>query len=299
MDDSVLEGGKSGSIAFSTETTIQDGRCRRNHAIRTVERRNPIDRIHLLWDELNDFGPGSTASALEHCMRSICGWIGAQNAFWAGTVHMARGKTAACDPTLGWRIGGVHVLNNEYTSHERLCKWMQALRTSEPGQTTRAVVAAAGQFRVSSLGTGFVDNDAFQKTAHYDYFYREPGISDRIWAAFPVNVDTESLFVFDTYDAGRNFSTDELHAVSQALRGVKWFHCRLLLSRGLGISDKPLSPSEQRIIPELLTGAAEKLIAQRLNLTPATVHQYVTGVYRKFGVHGRTEFMSLWLHGRP
>jgi len=140
--------------------------------------------------------------------------------------------------------------------------------------------------------------ETFRQTEHYDLFYRQPGISDRMWVVFPVNGDAESYFVFDAYDDGRRFSTQELYMAAEALRGIKWFHRLQLLSHGLGICDAPLTQPERRILPELLSGASEKVIAHRLNLTQGTVHQYVTSVYRKFGVRGRAEFMALWLRGR-
>lgn len=65
-----------------------------------------------------------------------------------------------------------------------------------------------------------------------------------------------------------------------------------------GISEVPLTPAEQRLLPELLTGDSEKVIAERLSLTPGTAHQYAVGLYRKFGVRGRIEFMALWLRGQ-
>ena len=40
--------------------------------------------IYRLWDELGDFDSGDSKEALAHCMRTLCDWIGAQNAFWSG-----------------------------------------------------------------------------------------------------------------------------------------------------------------------------------------------------------------------
>lgn len=254
------------------------------------------DGIYQFWDELADFGSDKTNQALTHCLRTISGWIGAQAAFWVGAVRMAGIDNEPRDPFSGWRLGRVEILKTERVNAEFLHS-MQNLRTEDLGDTTRAVVSGAGQFRTYSLGTGVVDMEAFRKTAYYEHFYRRPGIADRIWVIFPINVDSESYFVFDTYDAGRSFNARELYLATEALRGIKWFHRKQLLSHGLGISDAPLAPAERRILPPLLSGATEKLIAEQLNLTQGTVHQYVTGLYRKFGVRGRAEFMALWLRG--
>jgi DNA-binding CsgD family transcriptional regulator len=56
-----------------------------------------------------------------------------------------------------------------------------------------------------------------------------------------------------------------------------------------------LTPTERRVLQELLSGKTEKQIAARLGVTPGSAHQYVTAIYRKFGTRGRTELMGLWL----
>jgi len=257
-----------------------------------------LDAVYALWDALSDFGSQATDEALRYCMNAICGWIGAQNAFWIGSVRMAHGKGATTDPLSGWRIGAVNMLNKARTNRQRLRAGMQALHSSEPGTTTRAVVAGAGHFRVHTLKGGLVDLKAFRKTDHYDYFYRQPGVADRMWVVFPVNSDTESIFCFDKYGARSRFGDRAREIAGDTLRGVKWFHRQLLLYHCLGVGAASVAPAERRVVRELLSGASEKAIAERIGLTPATTHQYVTVIFRKFGVRGRAEFMSLWLNGR-
>jgi DNA-binding CsgD family transcriptional regulator len=253
--------------------------------------------IYRLWDELADFGPDATGEALKHCMRTICGWIGADNAYWIGIVRLGAADAASPDPVDGWRIGRIDALNPASGLQERLQANREPPTAFTPPDTARAVVAGAGQFRSYSLGTGIVDLEAFRQTGYYAHFYRELGVADRIWVVFPVSADAESCFVFDRCDDSRPFGTRALHLATEALRGIKWFHRQQLLSHGLGICSAPLTQAERRILPELLSGASEKLIAHRLGLTQGTVHQYVTSLYRKFGVRGRAEFMALWLRG--
>jgi DNA-binding CsgD family transcriptional regulator len=163
---------------------------------------------------------------------------------------------------------------------------------------SRRVLEQTGRFRVHALSKGMVDLDAYRQSQIYDYYFRQQGIVDRIWIMFPVNDDSESCFCFDRFKDHPEFDDREIKMAAEALRGIKWFHRQLLLCRGLGVAKESITPAECGIVRELLTGASEKEIAARLNLTPASAHQYAVRIYRKFGVHGRSEFMALWLGTR-
>lgn len=276
------------------ETTIELSFSKMNQ----LDLKTPDYRIYRLWDELADFGPEALQDALSHCMRSLCDMIGAQNSFWIGAVRMVDGPEAEADPLSGWRGRCINVLHTSITGSPERLKAAKKFDPTEPGETSRVAASGGGQFRVLSLGTGIVDLEAFSQTDHYDFFYRQTGIADRIWVVFPVSADTESYFLFDTHESGRFFSAQELGLVAHALRGLKWFHRQLLLSYGVGTASTSLTQAERRVIPLLLSGDGEKRIADKLELKQSTLHQYATSVYRKFGVRGRTEFMAIWLSGR-
>jgi DNA-binding CsgD family transcriptional regulator len=256
-----------------------------------------VDAIYHLWDDVADFGPTRSREALIHCMSRVSALIGAQNAVWLGAIRMASGEQAADDPMAGWRMGAIEILYPALANPRRTAAGMKDVDKWEPSATTKALLAGVGHHRVHSLRSGMVDLEAFEKTEHYDFFYRQPGIKDRIWSLSPVNVDTGSIFLFDRHKDGA-FGPEALDLVARTMRGLTAFHRQLLTSHGLGISETPLTPAEKRLVPELLSGATEKEIAERLSLTPATAHQYAVGLYRKFGARGRTEFMALWLRGR-
>jgi DNA-binding CsgD family transcriptional regulator len=255
------------------------------------------DAIFQLWDDVADFGPTRSREALTHCMTCVSGLIGAHNAVWLGAIRMVSGEPAASDPLMGWRMGAIEILRPELANPRRTAAGMKDVDKWEPAATTKVILAGVGHHRVHSLRSGMVDLEAFEKTEHYDFFYRKAGIKDRIWSLSPVNVDTGSIFLFDLREEGR-FGPEALDLVARTMRGLKAFHRQLLTSHGLGISETPLTPAEKRLVPELLTGASEKEIAERLSLAPATLHQYAVSLYRKFGARGRTEFMALWLRGR-
>lgn len=56
-----------------------------------------------------------------------------------------------------------------------------------------------------------------------------------------------------------------------------------------------LSPRLRQTLACLLEGDGEKQVAARLGLSRPTVHQYVSALYSRFGVHTRSELLSLWI----
>jgi DNA-binding CsgD family transcriptional regulator len=60
-------------------------------------------------------------------------------------------------------------------------------------------------------------------------------------------------------------------------------------------TSRSLSPRERQTLTLLLDGQAEKQIARVLQISKATVHVYVKGVYRSYGVSGRAELFAMFL----
>jgi len=67
------------------------------------------------------------------------------------------------------------------------------------------------------------------------------------------------------------------------------------LARGRKNQARPLSPRLRQTLDRLLEGDGEKQVARRLGLSLPTVHQYVTELYRRYGVSSRAELMARWV----
>ncbi len=255
------------------------------------------ERIYQLWDELSDFGLDAVDEALNHCLARLCTWLDADNAFWIGSVRVISGAKARRDIMLGWRARAIQLLDASGIDRERQKESIRRLNKEDPGATTLALLAQAGRFRAHRLHAGeLVDFEAFRRTDHYDYYYRQLDISDRLWVVFPVSDDAECYYCIDKYGKRRRFSESDLALAATVMRGVKWFHRQLMLSHGLGIADAPLTGAERRTLQALVTGEPVKTIARRLGVTPGTAQQYTNSVYRKFGVRSRAELLAVWLN---
>jgi DNA-binding CsgD family transcriptional regulator len=67
------------------------------------------------------------------------------------------------------------------------------------------------------------------------------------------------------------------------------------LARGRNGAARPLSPRLRQTLDRLLEGDGQKQIARRLGLSVPTVHQYVTELYRRYGVSSRAELLARWV----
>jgi DNA-binding CsgD family transcriptional regulator len=99
-----------------------------------------------------------------------------------------------------------------------------------------------------------------------------------------------------------------LHERSFSLRDVRLVDClhhelASDVGRHLAAGHEPsastLPPRLRQTLEGLLEGLSEKQLADRLGISRATVHEYVTALYRRFGVSGRAELMARWIrYGR-
>ena len=68
--------------------------------------------------------------------------------------------------------------------------------------------------------------------------------------------------------------------------------CQTALSRESGMRRPALSPRMWQTLERLLQGYSEKQVARLLGIARPTAHQYVTALYRHFGVASRSELMA-------
>jgi DNA-binding NarL/FixJ family response regulator len=71
------------------------------------------------------------------------------------------------------------------------------------------------------------------------------------------------------------------------------------LTSALDASSESLSPRLRQTLACLLDGDCEKQVATRMGISQPTVHQYVTALYRRYGVHSRAELLARVLRHRP
>ena len=258
-----------------------------------------MEAVYHLWDDLDRIAIGETDKALRHLALGLANLLGADNVRWMAAVRVLQGVQAKADPLLGWRLRASYDLVPDSEDYLKLIAPMYHRNNRlDPsfliGLATHTMVEEAGKFRVHRLRDGWIPFRKFSQSEHYRLHYTELGITDRIWISFPLNADTESIFLIDRTRPG-HFQKKDASLAGTSLRAIRGFHRRLFLSRGLHIAEKPLSPVFQRIVRLLLSGKSEKEIASSMDQSVTTTHKHITSIYGLFGVKSRAALMALWL----
>ena len=120
----------------------------------------------------------------------------------------------------------------------------------------------------------------------------------------PARIVHEMTSIYETTPEGgvgilalnRTAGDREFSAREQRL--FRFFNAEIgrLLGGPLASATEPgpdtLSPRLRQTLLCLVEGDSEKQIGSRLGLSVATVHQYVTLLYRRFGVHSRAQLLA-------
>jgi DNA-binding CsgD family transcriptional regulator len=258
------------------------------------------ERIHTLWDTLADFDAAKIDEALTFLQTSLCELINAQNADWIGVVRF--GTTVPGDPVDGWRPPVIRVLRHNEKFLESVKEQTRNLERGIVNDVVVRMVGMSGHFRARRLCD--VMSAEWFDSHPYQTYYQNCGHRDAVYVAFPVNEDAESWFGLFRAPENDNqtqppFTVEERDTLAYALRGIKWFHRQLLLSHGLLVASVPLTHVERQVLQGLLTGLAEKKISAAQGQSHHTTHEYVTAIFRKFGVNNRAALMALWLGRAP
>ena len=270
-----------------------------------------MESVYRLWDELGTLPPAGVDAALVHLMEWIAKQTGASNVTWIGALRLLHGAGAKGDPFSGWRLRIRQALRPNTKAYAKILaayydkehrgkaaatnpqKQARERAMFHSGMMGRKMMSLAGAFRVVRMRDGWIDYEAFRETPHYDLYYRQQGLVDKMGVGFPLNPDAESIFLIDR-TRGR-FTERHTALLQMALRGNREFHRRLFLDHGLLAGGTPLTPLQRRIVQGLLSGLTEKEIALAAGQKPATMHSYVTALYARFGVKGRAALTAFWL----
>ena len=156
-------------------------------------------------------------------------------------------------------------------------------------------VENAGHSRVHLLRDA-VSEEAWQTHWMKQWLERQ-GVGERMVGAFTLSEESESYFLVDRPPGEAPFSEDDRNKYLELLTSFPRLHYWLFLERGLvKPAQRPLSPRERQILKLLIGPKPEKDLADELALSKGTVHNYISDIYKNYGVSSRYELVQLWLN---
>lgn len=251
------------------------------------------ERVHALWDQLASFGGAGCDEVLLQVLGSLAELVEASNGYWLAAVRMQSGRSD--DPAAGWRPRSIEHL---HARRRRAATYEEHRRRLEAGVVDPCLAAnlsGAGRFRVTVQSE--LVPPQWYASEHYRTLFAAVGVRDVLHSAMPLGEDLECWLCFERLesDPPRQFGSEERQTLEYAVRPLGWFHRKLLLHRGIGLAQAPLTDSERRVLDHLLSDRTEPEIAAELHLSPSTVRTYAARIYGKFNVRGRAGLMALWL----
>jgi DNA-binding CsgD family transcriptional regulator len=133
------------------------------------------------------------------------------------------------------------------------------------------------------------DERTWRRSSFFQDYMRPAGIDHGLYSAIRVN--DSDCDVMGCWRETKDRAFDEEHRAEVDLFVSEFGH---LWRRQMRAQPWPgsLPPRYQRAFDLLLTGMSEKQIAAQLELTPASLHQYVKTLYRMLGTSSRAELMA-------
>jgi DNA-binding CsgD family transcriptional regulator len=131
-----------------------------------------------------------------------------------------------------------------------------------------------------------IPDELWDKSTLENEVYRSVGIGDMLVSTRTDARGDIGAFVLKRTRRDRGFGDRECDLLSMLQSSCVWMSSRITDS-------VKLSPRERDTLEHLLTGAREKQIADSLEVSKHTVHQYVKSIYRKLGVTSRAELLAL------
>lgn len=155
----------------------------------------------------------------------------------------------------------------------------------------RAMQRIPGRLVTRSRGQLLSDAEWYS-SSFFNEFQRPVNIEDRLTSVYQVSeAGAISVLVLHRGASERKFSPRELRLLNFVHEEVGRLIGHALVSVTEPTAEK-LSPRLRQTLACLLDGDSEKQVAARLGLSAATTHEYVTALYRHFGVHSRAQLLA-------
>jgi DNA-binding CsgD family transcriptional regulator len=171
---------------------------------------------------------------------------------------------------------------------ESMCERGSTFNPAVGGMQAAVLTRELGHPTVLTMDE-LVEERVWRRSSFFQHFMRPAGVDHGLYAAIRVN-DSE-CDVMGCWREIKDRPFDEEDKAEVELLFYEFAHLWRRRTRDEAWPG-PLSPRFRRTFDLLLTGLSEKQIADQLGLTPGSLHQYVTMLYKKLGTSSRAELMA-------
>lgn len=250
-----------------------------------------MDDIYRLWDELVEFPASQSDAALDHLLARCCEIFECQNALFAVVVRLPVPPEG--DLLNGWRPRLARTLKPRPPFVASVKSRVDKLMKSESDAASIVAIAGDEPFLARLLFESLPEQ--WFKGEFYKRHYLDVGHADQLSARCAINADVRThLFLYRGPDQPR-FTAAIKEPFTIAVRGLRWFQYRFLLSHGIHVASAALTATERAVLLALLGSKTEKQIAESMDKSQNTVHVHVKSIYHKFAVRNRPALTALWL----
>ena len=163
----------------------------------------------------------------------------------------------------------------------------------------RVLIALTRRGRVSACREQLCPDAEWYRGEFYND-YRRPAFNDGYAATFRRHGSAACTLLHLSQDSGENRPPTQwtrriIAVLHRQFAGL--YETRLATQRHRSLTG--LSPRLRQTLACLLEGDGEKQVARCLGIRPSTAHEYVTALYRHFGVASRPELMAYFVRRRP
>jgi len=243
-----------------------------------------VRRVFRLLGECRELG-NSAIPWKRHAMEGLCHLMGAKS----GAIMEFPWQR----PRLPGALAQVVAVGFNSKQRAIILEWFRTAWPKDLGPFFTATQQLT-DLVVTRARTQLVDDRSWYKSSEYDV-RKEVGCDHNIHSLCQTADNEMTNFIgLDRAAGDRDFSPRErrlLHLFQEELR--------LLIGPVLAPASEPdpmqLSPRLRQTLDCLLDGDSEKQAALRLGLSPMTIHEYVTTLYRYFQVNSRAELLAAFL----
>ncbi len=209
----------------------------------------------------------------------VCGMLPRDDAEpWKFATPDAKGVFA-----IGWRDADDKATFEEY--------WDRQMVWTDP---TFQAMQSLPQSLLCRRRCELVSDAVWFRSPHFNDFIRRWGVDDCIFSQMTPNPKSGVARMFLTVgrDIGRRrLSVRERRVLTLFCREIRGMLGETLMSP-YAVKGRPLPPRLRQVLELLLTGDSEKQIAQKLFISPHTVHSHIKRLHERFDVSSRGELLA-------